>query len=217
MNQTLQTLLLGAGFGAAFLIGQCFPRAAGDSNPQLGHWQPGRWQPGDWQPGDWQPGHLQIGQMGADAGAAQSRAGNLVLDAQGRGPVSSPPPAPDVPADTDANAGNNGIVYTEESSTAASANGFLAVTGSYGVGTSVLYLIDTENRQMACYEARGGAAGQRRIVMVGARRIDLDLKLHGYNDRSEFEYSDLEKLFDKRGKKDPSVNTGLNPKGRSDK
>lgn len=211
MNQTLQTLLLGAGFGAAFLIGQCFPRAADsvarDSNPQRGHRQLGYRQ----------LGQLQNGQFGADAGSAPSSGGNLMLDAQGRGPVSAPPPAPDVPADADANAGNNSIVYTEESSTAASANGFLAVTGSYGVGTSVLYLIDTENRQMACYEARGGAAGQRRIVMVGARRIDLDLKLHGYNDRSEFEYSDLEKLFDKRGKKDPSVNTGLNPKGRSDK
>ena len=53
--------------------------------------------------------------------------------------------------------------------------------------------------------------------MVGARRIDLDLQLPGYNDRSEYEYSDLQKLFDKRGKKDRSVNTGLDPKNRSSK
>ena len=53
--------------------------------------------------------------------------------------------------------------------------------------------------------------------MVGARRIDLDLQLHGYNDRSEYEYSDLQKLFDKRGTKDRSVTTGLDPKDGSNK
>src|SRR5690606_7773040 len=142
--------------------------------------------------------------------------GTQTLDAQGRGPINTPPPsstpgAPEPPPE------NQPIVYTEESSSAVSANGFLAVTGSYGIGTSVLYLVDTKNQQLAVYEARGGAAAQRRWVLVGARRIDVDLQLHGYNDRSEYEYSDLEKLFDRRDKKDRSVNTGLDPKDRSNK
>ena len=47
------------------------------------------------------------------------------------------------------------------------------MTGSYGVGTSVLYLIDTEKKQLLVYEARGGSQSMRRIVLVGARRIDL--------------------------------------------
>ncbi|HEB51693.1 MAG TPA: hypothetical protein ENI87_00405 [bacterium] len=157
MKIPAQTLLLGAGFGAAFLLGQCFPRPA--------------------------------------------------VDAQGRGPV-NPPPAPG-PVVGGERPTEQPIVYTEEGGSSAAANGFLAVTGSYGVGTSVLYLVDTEHRQLAVYEARGGSAEQRRVVLVGARRIDLDLQLHGYNDRSEYEYEDLERLFRKRGRKDRSVRTGL--------
>jgi hypothetical protein len=104
------------------------------------------------------------------------------------------------------------LVYGEESSgSATSNNGFLAVTGSYGVGTSVLYLVDTVNRQLAVYEARGGSAEQRRIVLVGARRIDLDLQLRSYNDRSEYEYDRLEKLFQRGGKATDEVKTGLEP------
>jgi hypothetical protein len=132
-----------------------------------------------------------------------------VLHAQGgRGPV-NPPPAPieppvEAPVPT--------VVYSEESGgQSASGNGFVAVTGSYGVGTSVLYLIDTQNRQLAVYEARGGSAEQRRIMLVGARRIDLDLQLQGYNDRSEYDYAQLKEQFDKRGRKDHDVKSGLEP------
>ncbi len=176
MKNSLQTLLLGAGFGAAFLIGQCFPRS-----------------------------------LSADPSTPSQFGGsNLTLDAQGRGPVNTPaPPTTTIAPPTTAAPGANTLVYTEESSTSSSVNGFLAVTGSYGVGTSVLYLIDTVSRQLAVYEARGGSASQRRIVMVGARRIDLDLQLPGYNDRSEYEYDDLQKLFEKRGKKDRQPKTGL--------
>ncbi|MCB9878676.1 MAG: hypothetical protein H6835_13845 [Planctomycetes bacterium] len=162
MNSSLKTLLLGAGFGAAFLLGQWFAPTGG------------------------------------------------VLGAQGRGPVNAPV-APDAPEPQP----TSQIVYTEDGGGggSSSGNGFLAVTGSYGVGTSVLYLIDTVSRQLAVYEARGGSAEQRRIVLVGARRIDLDLQLHGYNDRSEYEYADLQRLFEKRDGKDRKVRTGLEPAG----
>ncbi|MFK7742584.1 MAG: hypothetical protein AB8H80_19895 [Planctomycetota bacterium] len=175
MKQALHTLLLGAGFGAAFLLGQVF---SGSSN------------------GD------------AQAGGSRLAPAMATLDAQGRSPIAPPPPSDPVPGSIEQPV-EQPIVYTEESGAGAAANGFVAVTGSYGVGTSVLYLIDTKSRQLAVYEARGGSAEQRRIVLVGARRIDLDLQLHGYNDRSEFEYEDLEKLFTKRGRKDHSVRTGL--------
>jgi hypothetical protein len=101
------------------------------------------------------------------------------------------------------------VVYPEDSGQASSANGFLAVTGSYGVGTSVLYVIDTVNRQLAVYEARGGGPDMRRIVLVGARKMDLDLMLEGYNDRSEYDYRKLRTVFEKRGTRDPDVTTGL--------
>jgi hypothetical protein len=156
MKSWQQTLLLGAGFGAAFLLGQVVPNLA---------------------------------------------------SAQGRGPT-NPPPAPAPNPEPEPGTGP-AVVYSEEAGSAASANGFVAVTGSYGVGTSVLYLVDTVNRQLAVYEARGGSTEQRRIVLVGARRIDLDLQLQGYNDRSEYEYRELQDLFAKRDDNDRSVRTGL--------
>ena len=183
MKNSLQTLLLGAGFGTAFLIGQCFPGTADAHQATI-----------------------------SPSGMTEPVAGSLTLDAQGRGPI-NPAPRPITPAEPVEN-GTAPIVYTESSSTASSNNGFLAVTGSYGVGTQVLYVIDTENRQLAVYEARGGSTEQRRIVMVGARRIDLDLQLPGYNDRSEYEHGDLEKLFKKRDKKDRSVKSGLERNNR---
>lgn len=122
-----------------------------------------------------------------------------LLVAQGRAPVNPPTAPPETGAP--ATGSEKPIVYTEDNGHAVSANGFVAVTGSYGVGTSVLYLIDTQTRQLAVYEARGGSAEQRRVVLVGARRIDLDLQLRGYNDRSEYEYSQLEELFHKHDRK----------------
>lgn len=164
-TQLLQPFLIGAGFGAMFLLGQLLPIA------------------------------------GAPAG----------LQAQGRGPVNAPAdpnPTPDATADS-----TQPVVVPEDGgSGSASNNGFVAVTGSYGVGTSVLYLVDTVNRQIAVYEARGGSAEQRRLVLVGARRIDLDLQLRGYNDRSEYDYRALEELFQKGDRKADKQPTPFAPK-----
>jgi len=113
--------------------------------------------------------------------------------------------APSIPPLSPANAAQQAkqevVVYPEHSGTSsASSDGMLAVTGSYGVGTSVLYVIDTATRQLAVYEARGGSRSTRRLTLVGARRIDLDLKLHGYNDESEYPYAALEKMFASHGR-----------------
>ena len=75
------------------------------------------------------------------------------LLAQGkRGPVIPPKPRSNKPATAP-----KPLVYGGDSSMAASANGFIAVTGSYGVGTSVLYVLDTNTKQLAVYAARGGS------------------------------------------------------------
>lgn len=171
MNKTLQTFVLGAGIGGAFLLGQLFPRSVG----------------------------------AAQAGPSLDLFGQQVLDAQGRGPINPPPAPPSGPEEPSEAAP---IVYTEPGGASSANNGFIAVTGSYGIGTQVLYLIDTNTRQLAVYEARGGSEGNRRVVLVGARRIDLDLQLPSYNDRSEYEYDDLKKLFDRRGKKSRPAQTG---------
>jgi len=115
------------------------------------------------------------------------------LQAQGRG--SSPP--------GNKTTGSEPLVYGGDAGQSGTANGFIAVTGSYGVGTSVLYVLDTTTKQLAVYEARGGSAGSRRVYLVGARKIDLDLQLQGYNDESEYEYSDLEQLFERNRRSVP--------------
>lgn len=91
------------------------------------------------------------------------------------------------------------LVYESGGSSSGAARDLIAVTGSYGVGTSVLYVIDAERRQLAVYEARGGSRNGRRVVLVGARRIDLDLQLEGYRDESEHSYDQLRGLFEKQG------------------
>ena len=103
--------------------------------------------------------------------------GSPWLEAQGttRGPTTrQPPPNPDPITITENE--SNLLVYEDGGSgMSAAANGMIAVTGSYGVGTQVLYLIDTTTKQLAVYEARGGSGSMRRLIFLGARRISLDL------------------------------------------
>lgn len=83
-----------------------------------------------------------------------------------------------------------------------SANGdrhVVAVAGPYQNGVSLLYVIDTETKQLAVYEARGGSKSMARINLVAARRIDLDLRLEGYRDESEYSFADLAAHFRKNG------------------
>jgi len=82
--------------------------------------------------------------------------------------------------------------------TADSNGDMIAVTGVDRMGESILYLVDTKRRQLAVYQASGGGRASRAVRLVGARRIDLDLQLYGYNDGSEYPYRELEKLFRKR-------------------
>lgn len=121
------------------------------------------------------------------------------LQAQGRSPVVPPKPRSNKPARPP-----EPLVFGGDSGgSAASNNGFMAVTGSYGIGTSVLYLFDTNNKQLLVYEARGGTQSMRRLVLVGARRIDLDLELIDYNDESEYTRRDLARMFRSREVKNP--------------
>lgn len=71
----------------------------------------------------------------------------------------------------------------------------IAVTGIDLTGSSILYLIDTERRQLAVYQASGGTDSMQGVKLVGARKIDLDLQLEGFNDKSQYSYEELEKKF----------------------
>jgi hypothetical protein len=89
--------------------------------------------------------------------------------------------------------------------TADSNNSMIAVTGVDLTGQSVLYLIDTvEPAHLAVYQASGGSTGTMGIKLVGARQIDLDLELEGFNDRTEdngrpLKRADLERMFQEKG------------------
>lgn len=123
---------------------------------------------------------------GADALLAQDRPGPTPRPAPGTGGSKEPPRT-------------EPVFMGDEGRSAVAANGILAVTGSYGVGTSVLYVIDTNTKQLAVYEARGGTESMRRLTLVGARRIDLDLRIEGYNDESEYSYEALRRRFGEAG------------------
>lgn len=80
-------------------------------------------------------------------------------------------------------------------------NRMIAVTGVDITGQSVLYVIDSLNPHLAVYQASGGASGTQNIKLVAARRIDLDLQLDGFNDKTTLDgrplpYKELEARFD---------------------
>ena len=76
---------------------------------------------------------------------------------------------------------------------------YMAVTGPYQEGVSLLYVIDQVTNRLAVYEARGGGPNSRNLVHVGSRNIRLDTAIDAFNDESEYSFKELEKLLQKRG------------------
>ena len=79
--------------------------------------------------------------------------------------------------------------------TADSNDRMIAVTGMDVTGASLLFVIDTETRRLSVYQATGGTSSTMNVRWVGARNIDLDLQVDGWNDKSEMSYRDLETQF----------------------
>jgi hypothetical protein len=190
MTSKAHYFALGAGLGLAFVAGQIATNLLGGTLAAT-------------------PARADAHDPAPSFGALDPSLDGSLL-AQGRGPTNPGPTRPQ-PGQADPNAAPPTVVVEDGGQTASYGGDFLAVTGSYGVGTSVLYLVDTKSRQLAVYEARGGSTEGRRIVLVGARKIDLDLQLEKYNDRSEYDYRDLRRLFDSRGSGNQDISTGLEP------
>jgi hypothetical protein len=76
---------------------------------------------------------------------------------------------------------------------------YVAVTGPYMDGVSLLYVLDQETQRLTVYEARGGAKNAQRLEFVAARNIGLDSQIDGFNDESEYSYESLKKEFEKNG------------------
>ena len=87
------------------------------------------------------------------------------------------------------------LPYTASYGTADSNGRMIAVTGVDVTGGSILYLIDTESRHLSVYQAQGGTSSTAAVKWVGGRNIDLDLRVDGFNDKSELSYKELAKRF----------------------
>jgi hypothetical protein len=100
--------------------------------------------------------------------------------------------------------------------TADSNEAMIAVTGTDVTGASVLYLVDTQRMRLAVYQA--ASTGQNMGVrFVGARRIELDMELNGYNDNSEYSFNELEQQFVEKGLIPSASGKGLDPKADAKK
>lgn len=93
-----------------------------------------------------------------------------------------------------------GFTFAPGYGTADSNDAMIAVTGIDVTGASILYVIDTQHRQLAVYQANGGSASTMGITYVAGRNIDLDLQVLGYNDKSEHSYREMQKAFGKEGR-----------------
>jgi hypothetical protein len=82
--------------------------------------------------------------------------------------------------------------------TADSNNRMIAVTGVDVTGASILFLVDTQKMRLAVYQAAGAGSNQG-VRFVGARRIELDMELDGFNDKSEYSFKKLKEEFTKQG------------------
>ncbi|MCY3003620.1 MAG: hypothetical protein NTV21_17630 [Planctomycetota bacterium] len=100
--------------------------------------------------------------------------------------------------------------------TADSNESMIAVTGTDVTGASVLYLVDTQRMRLAVYQA--ASTGQNMGVrFIGARRIELDMELNGYNDNSEYSFNELEQQFVEKGLIPSASGKGLDPKADAKK
>jgi len=93
------------------------------------------------------------------------------------------------------------------SATADSNQRMVAVTGVDVTGASVLYLIDTVMMRLCVYQA-SSTGGNQGVRFVGARRIELDVELNGYNDRSQYNYAALLEEFEKKKLVSPAGASG---------
>jgi hypothetical protein len=76
---------------------------------------------------------------------------------------------------------------------------YVAVTGNYSPDVALLYVIDQETQHLVVYEAKGGASNSHELKLVGARNIELDTQLDGFNDKSDYSHKELERQFLKSG------------------
>lgn len=68
----------------------------------------------------------------------------------------------------------------------------LLITSTIGATSAFLFVVDPLTRNLAAYEATPGDGGGLRLL--GARKIEHDLELARYRDRSEYSFEQLGRL-----------------------
>ncbi len=95
---------------------------------------------------------------------------------------------------------SSATAYVPPSFAASSSNGSMISVSAVDItGASLLYVVDSDTRQLSVYQATGGSSSTSGLRWIGARRIDLDLQVDGWNDKSEHGYKDLRSEFEENG------------------
>jgi hypothetical protein len=144
---------------------------------------------------------LVLGGQGVDAldvdvlPAAWAQDGGTIANPAGD---SSVPPGTVKEPTLDYRPGLDGRSVPPTASDSDSNNRFVAVTSPVGSGESILFLIDSENDQLLAYRF----LRRKGLQLVGARKIDYDLKISEYKDLSEFTRDDMKRLWHKQRSKE---------------
>ena len=78
----------------------------------------------------------------------------------------------------------------------------MAVTTPIGSGESALFLLDSKREQIAVYRY----SRNKGLAFMAARKIDYDLKIDGYEDKSAFSRSKLKREYEKQVAKSAAKN-----------
>jgi len=133
----------------------------------------------------------EAGQGGGDDG---SGATDPTAPVNGGGNTPTPQiPTPNLPGDP-LRPGPSGRTTSVTASDSDSNNRFVAVTCPVGSGESVLFVLDAENEQIATYRF----VRNKGLEFLGGRKIDYDLRISGWNDRSKYTRDEMKRLFDRQ-------------------
>ena len=116
--------------------------------------------------------------------------------AQDAGATNGPPDKGGVTITRDPYAGlRNRITTTGPTASDSNSNNrFVAVTTPIGSGESALFVLDSEREQITVYRY----SRNKGLAFLAARKIDYDLKIDGYEDKSDYSRAKLKIQYEKQ-------------------
>jgi len=142
-------------------------------------------------------GGMLVGRAAPDLPAAQAQGGEGFNPEQpvnqpgANNPSGQPPGGITINPAPSMRPGAEGRTVAQQASDSNSNNRFVAVTCPVGSGESVLFLIDAKNDQLAVYRY----IRRKGLEFLAGRKIDIDMKIYGYKDRSEYTRDKMERMY----------------------